>query len=238
MSLLHDIAQAARAPRYVAFGRLVLEVRRVNSLDLARVGYAHLEGSGAYRAWQDEQREQMELELSGATNPDIPEADRARIRGEIEARHPRTIYDWIQRSPDQLDATSALLERAEAYLCAAVTGVGLLSDEAIDHVDGDDPHLFPDSVDRDSLAGPGGLEVVELVKLDADEDVEAGRLWVESLLPSEADRVTLGVRLLALQEVRSSLPGTFRSAPRADSADRRNGETVPPPAIRDPTAGP
>jgi hypothetical protein len=236
------ILAAPARPVLISFGRLVYEVRRVNSDDLRRVGYAVLEGAASVRAAEKEIKEESRKARA------LLKATPAEELAEQEALAEERLAEISIRRFEALTATPqsqvALLERCGAYICAAVVGAGRLREEVETPdlgvvVAADDPATVLEDLRSDAEIEAGKppiyVERISYVRLEAEQNIDAGRIWLHAL--PEDDRSLLGSAIILLQSVSREVT-PFRLCPRGAPADRRAGEEVQPAAARDPDARP
>ena len=186
----------------------VLEVRRIRSEDLQASGFAEILGPAALDSAREaaQRRQYHEHLLAGATEPE----ERARLQGELDemiAARNREMVDAITADEGR---TRALLGRCEAYLCAAVCGVGLARED-VEVAPGLHPRgTDPKALCRD-LADPGQppmyLRPGRYVKgPDAkDDEIPLSEVPV-------VERVALGLLVMAALEV-ASVVTTFPGQP-------------------------
>jgi hypothetical protein len=105
---------------YVAVDDMVWRVRRVNSAALAAEGYAHLEGSEAYRAVQAEIARERREHLASLNQTD-PEARAAAIAQVGLADRSRALRR-LEALQSTEEGQKALQARCDAYLCASIDG--------------------------------------------------------------------------------------------------------------------
>lgn len=237
MSLVSDLALAAR-PRYVAVGRRLFAVRRVDTTALRRVGFAALEGSAIARTADaraaDARREALAeaAELEGDARADAFEALRER-EAAAAARRQEAILATAE-------GDAAYRARLDAYVLAAVVRIAAL------RLDADVPAgtVLPANAEPDglavNLAEPGEparySEPITFVRDEAEVDLAAGRVWLHVLTAEE--RILLGTAIARLQaESVLAEVSCFRdgSATPADAAPDRSGVRAPP--ARDPGPG-
>lgn len=235
MSIAHEIASQARE-RYVVLGQRIFAVRRVNSDDLRHVGWAALEGTASVREAQKRMAAEVR-ELRDRLNG-TPAEQIAAERAKVGARLEQMAVEKLELLEGRPEGRNAFLERCTAYVCAAVCGAGRLlqrySGEALVLNDGVDPDQIAEPLPD---AGDGRiryLEPVRFVRLEADEDLDAGRIWVHRL--TEDDRRSLGLQCIALQSVASEVAPFRRAAGAArdvsPAGDDVQGAPAPAPAAR------
>lgn len=234
------IAESTRE-RYVVLGRTIYAVRRADSDALRHVGFAALEGAASVREAMDrigaEQADEVKR-LNG-----MPADQRAAAQAEVMAR----LTDLGQRRLQAMVATpsgdAAMLERCTAYLCAAVVGAGMLRADASDFgsvavlADQVEPSSVAEDLrDEDEIAAgvaPTYLAPIRYVRSQAEEDLDAGRVWVQTL--SIEQRSALGMVVIGLQSVASEVT-PFRRAAGAAGGDLEAGNEVREVATRGPGA--
>lgn len=199
MSLLAHLQAAASEPWYAIVDRAIYRFERVCSDDLRRVGYAHLEGSIAAAIAQEEAAQPLREQI--ATAGLATEADRA---ARLEALRQRDEERRARRTREALQSeagAAAALERATAYVCAAVTGGCLLP--------GDAPAEPHGSV-RVTRELPAGAEVEAFRFVPRREGAAGASVWVHTL--SAGRRLALGNAIVAALDVAPEvLP--FRGGP-------------------------
>lgn len=112
---------------YVLHGPIAYRIRRVRSADLQRVGLAALEGSETYSAIRAELEQEAEeaIYVSGRPAEEQPAA-----RAALAAKRRKTELRHLAKLDRDPVARKALLDRAAAYVCAAIDGAGQLVDPA------------------------------------------------------------------------------------------------------------
>lgn len=186
-NILRKIASNSE-PRYIALGTAVYRVERVVSDEIRRQGWATLEGASATQ--EALQRAQDDLlrahDVSRGVDPATLDARSARDQ-EAEQDRARAVIAAMNR-----DAASqlAFLARCDAYVLAAVSGIG----DPSEPVDG--AKVYP----RGTVAADVSAEVVSarFVRARSEEDVDAGRVWLHHL--SEAERRNLGLLIQSVQQ--------------------------------------
>ena len=236
------ILAAPARPVLISFGRLVYEVRRVNSDDLRRVGYAVLEGESSVRAAEreikDEARRARKL-LRGLSG-EAKTTEARRIEGELEEKEEKRLELMLESPQRQV----ALLERSAAYICAAIVGAGRLLDGVASPdlgtvIDAADPALVLEDLRSDAEIEAGKppiyVEPIRYVQEEAEQDPDKGRIWVHAL--PEGERRILGGAVIVLQGVSREIRPFRLEPPAAPDAGQPVDEVSPPPA-RDPDARP
>lgn len=235
------LAAPAR-PVLISFGRLVYEVKRVNSDDLRRVGYAVLEGAASVK--QAEAEIKQESKRARALLKATPAEELAEQQRLADER----LEELSMRRLESITATPqsqvALLERCGAYICAAIVGAGRLRAEVETPdlgvvVSADDPaEVLEDLRSEEEIeAGkpPIYVERISYVRLEAEQNIEAGRIWLHAL--PEDDRSLLGSAIILLQSVSREVT-PFRLSPRRSDDARRASEEVQQAPARDPASKP
>lgn len=201
---------------YLRYGRAVFEVQPIVSRDLWRVGFAHLEGSSAYAAEVKAAQQEMAALRQGLGAPGLSEEQKRRLQESIaelaKQQQQAERIRWLANEKSQ----AAYLERCDAYICAAVTGVGEL-----------DPDVeISDLVDvSETNEWDVEIEPVQFVSDERDADYDADRIHVRDL--GEHARVALGSALIGLRSVephREVRP--FRAGSGDSGAARPAGKTV------------
>ena len=194
---------------YLLVDGLALRIRRVNSEQLSRVGYDHLEGSEAYAVVAQEQaREQQERLLRGVLAQQG--ADPAQTLAELATKE-RT--DGIRRLialTETPEKEAALLERCDAYLCAAVDGAAEVA------------HHGPPVVVTTLTDAPGAWHPFRFVRIaSGPDDAEVGRLGRHT-------RTLAGLALISLlQGVTRRRVESFPASPGPAGRAPRAREDVP-----------
>lgn len=228
---------AKARPKLLHIGRNVYRTRLVDSLKLARAGYAHLEGSAQLKvALAEVSREARELQelLRG-----MPEAERKRRAQELAKRD----YDLGQRRLEVMRSTpqgaKALSERQNGYLKAAVTGMGLLLEDAR----GENGEPLPESglleyhepanfledlrTEEEAEAGepPYYIEPVQFVDTEDEADEDAGRIWLQTIPEDEREALVMAIQLLQMPAAEHLKP--FRCGARGSADAGSAGEALP-----------
>lgn len=123
MSLINEFAREIVC--YVSLGQWVWRVRRVNTDTLRRVGHAHLEGSEAYRRVQEEIARERQEQIVAQSHPD-EESRQAALARMAEAEQRRSARK-LQALVAKPESEAALLDRCDAYLCAAIDAGAVLA---------------------------------------------------------------------------------------------------------------
>lgn len=227
MRIGHLMSEALRE-RVVVLSPWVFVVRRVNSDDLRRVGWAELEGASdavvARRQADDDRKiEQAKRVASNPKSVAKLEADRTALRQ-------RQAEMELQRMLGSASGQRAWLERCDAYIRACVVSAGRirLDREPAKGADGDPlPIELFDLADLPSVAeavdgSDAYTDPMTFVADQSQHDPEQGRVWIHVL--SERQRVTLGSTLLQLQGVAPEL-AAFRALAEhaAPTAQARKG---------------
>ncbi len=229
---LGDLVREASRDRVVAVGPWLFRVRRVNSDDLRRVGWAELEGSAAAREARQQVQDQAAVERARHLGGDA-QADRKAAM--VEADRRRQAAATFARMTSTPEGERAWVQRCDAYIRACVTHAGRVSGDAL-----------PDAVtvlELEQVADvahelePGVyLHPARIVLEETEQDLDAtpARVWVHHLTAEQ--RILLGTVLIRLQSVAGEVR-PFRGARGATSADRADGEGVRQDAARDPALG-
>jgi hypothetical protein len=215
---------AKTRPRLLFIGQIVWRVKLVDSLGLARVGFAHLEGSAqAKQAQADVTKDAKALATEMQA---LPAAERKRRQLEFDLRS----YELNERRLEIMRSTpqgeAALQERMCGYIKAGVTGSGKLRTGVKLEDGGDvpavglleeygDPAQFledcrsPEEVEDGKE--PYFIDPLRFVDTEAEQDIEAGRVWILTL---DADyRLALGTAIQGLQSEVADRLGPFRLRP-------------------------
>lgn len=229
MGKMASILAAPARPQLLAFRGFVYEVQRASSDALSRVGYAVLEGEASVKAAEREIREDLRKlrEVIKATPPEEREAARERLERQVFEKQVKRL-ELMQAKPEQ---QIAMLERCNAYICAAVVGAGKLlpeyEDTPIGVIEAADPAaVLVDLRSEEEIAEgkrPSYVEPIRYVQTLAEQDVAKGLIWVRAL--PEEDREALGSAIISLQGVAKEIK-PFRLGPSAAREDRRAGEEV------------
>lgn len=182
-------------PRLVRQGDLVFRIERVDSTQLRRHGYATLEGStAAQEAIAAAQAKYLREADESAGIPlatiEEREAHNRRLLSERNAAH---LMALNRDAAGQV----AFLARCDAYLLAAVSGVGTALEEVPSDADAVRPDL--EMYDRDTDAAEVAEEIRDcrLVQSRAAHDTDRGAIWIGVL--SESQRRELGMVVMAIQ---------------------------------------
>jgi hypothetical protein len=170
--------RAAMAVRYAAVhGGLVFRLKHVRTRDLLEVGFAQLEGDRALAELQKEQRAERKMAKMDATQ-------QARM-AEIQKRQMVAYFEKVGARPS---SAVAFEQRMDAYVCAAVVGVGQLTGEALAQLDlSDEKPVVPlgSDFDPEKWCQPDedtGLHIEPLRFVADEQDADNEDLmWVESL---------------------------------------------------------
>jgi hypothetical protein len=235
--MAHALGAKAR-PRLLFIGQIVWRVKLVDSLGLAKEGFAHLEGSTQARQAQAEinrDTKALHAELQA-----IPVAERKRRQLEFDLRN----YEIEQRRLEIMRSTpqgeAALQQRMCGYIKAGVTGSGKLRD-GVKLEDGEDVPVFglldeygdpaqfledcrtPQEVEEGRE--PYYIDPLQFVDTEAEQDIEAGRVWILTL--SDEYRLNLGTAIQGLQGEVADRLKPFRLRPPDPEASGQAGEALP-----------
>jgi hypothetical protein len=186
-----DRLKSATAARYAAvLGGAVFRLKHVRSRDLILVGFAALEGDRALAGLQKEQREERKLAKM--------DPDQQTKMAEIQRLQMIAYFERISSKPS---SAVAFEERMDAYVCAAVTGAGQLTGEALAQLGiSKERPVVPLGSDFNPEEwcelDESGVHIVPMryVREEADADGEAV-LWVDSL--PDLQRGALGAYVMA-----------------------------------------
>ena len=227
MGKLAATIAAPAAPKLIAWGDLVYRVRRVDSDDLRRVGFAALEGSASVREAETELR-RLQREARARISKLTPEEAIVELE-KAAAREAEIAEQRLVAVLGRPEGQTALLDRYDAYICAAITGAGRLLATTERRppgvvVDADDPaKVLEDLRDQEEIeAGkePVYIEAIRFSQREAEHDPDRGVVWIHAL--SEDQRRLLGAAIGILQSVTGALV-PFRLEPRGPADP---GETV------------
>lgn len=229
---LGDVVRETQRDRVIAVGRWLLRVRRVNSDDLRRVGWAELEGSASAREARQQVQDQAAVDRAQALGG---EAQADRKRAMLEADRRRQAAATFDRMTSTPEGQAAWTRRCDAYIRACVVGAGRLRDDidagpvAVHELE-DIPQIAAE-LDPGVYLAPARIVPDEA---DADLDASPARVWIHVLTAEE--RILVGTVLIRLQSVAGEVR-PFRGARGAAAADRADGEGLRADAARDPAAG-
>jgi hypothetical protein len=181
---------------YLLLDSVALRVRRVNSSELARVGYADLEGSEAYRAHIAQSTLEARQAMVGKSQFNSEEERAAAVAkvAEVASKRNRERFEVLAGSES---GNAALLARADAYLLAAVDGAAELPEA---HFGVDLVYELPHTVTE--------WAPWRFVPDAMAEDVDAGRVALARL--PETTRQVMGLAIQgALSGVTRRRVGTF-----------------------------
>lgn len=243
MGKLAAAIAATTKPRLIAWGDLVYRVIRVDSDDLRRVGFATLEGAASVREVDVRLREvqrQTRAKVS-KLKPEEAEAELAKAK----EREAALAEDRLVALLGRAEAQVAVLDRYDAYICSAITGVGRLLDTTERHplgvvvdVSYEDRATVLEDLRDEAEVGAGAepiyIEQIRFVQSEKDHDPDKGRVWVHSL--NEEQRRLLGTAIAVLQSVAGDLV-PFRLQPRAPADPGEAGDPIQQATARDPGPG-
>lgn len=195
MGFATEFAAAYERHEFIRHGRVVYEIRPIVSGDLWAVGFAHLEGSGAYGAALEEHEQELKRLRLGVKDSRKPLEEREKLRRELEERAGQVYEARLRNAAKSEHSRRAWLQRCDAHICAAVVGAGRIGRNV--------EIATPNEAERvTELPEAWGVEIdhdFRFVAVEGDHDPEAGRVFVG--LIGEPARALLGSALIALREV-------------------------------------